>query len=357
MNGLRAALLIALLSGCSEDEPLAKPAAPGFTAVWAEFLSSEELESSFPLLESRGVALNVAWPAASLADPDLLDLAASAKSAGVELRPWLLLDEADGYWPGSTNAALFSAEARELMDAWEARGLEPTALIVDMELRYDRALQVTELLAQDPPDLSGMVMLLQAGIDRDQYAAATVEYASLADDAHARGWQVHLTTLPLVLDDADDGDDDLQQAFGIPVEGVAWDVLTFQAYRTLLGGLVENVGEGSALTAFVVYDYGRDARDRFGERAGLDLGLVGAGVTESPIYAGPHELREDLEAAHAAGIPATRINVYNLDGILERSPAEAWLEPPPAEPAAPPEDPASVDVRESSKLLDAVIAP
>jgi hypothetical protein len=347
-----AALVLALgLVACgSDDEPAQAPPSPGFGAVWAEFLQPSELEATFPLLESRALAVNVAWTAAA-DDPALLDLSASAASSGVTLRPWLLLPEADGYWPGATNAAPFSAKARALMDAWDARGLAPTALIVDMELKYDLAVQVTEHLAKDPPDLAAVVALMKSNVDPSRFGAATTEFASLADEAHQRGWQVHLTTLPNVLDDYADGDDDLRQALGIPVEGVAWDVMTFQAYRTLVGELV--AGSGSAPpTAYVVYDYGRSARERFGEIAGLDLGLVGAGVTDSAVYAGPHELREDVEAAHAAGVPAAQINVYNLDGMLERAPAESWLEPPAENPSPPAEDPASLEVRESSALLD-----
>lgn len=345
-------LLVLSLAGCGTDdgESAGAPPSPGFGAVWAEFLPPSELEATLPLLESRGLAVNVAWTGMPN-DPALLDLTETATSAGVTLRPWLLLPESDGYWPGATNATEFSTKARGLMDAWDARGLAPSALIVDMELRYDLAVQVTEHLAKEPPDLAAVIALMQGNIDRDRFTAATTEYAALADEAHDRGWQVHLTTLPTVLDDDADGDDDLRQALGIPVEGIAWDVMTFQAYRTLLGELVAGSGSGPP-TAFVVYDYGRDARERYGERAGLDLGLVGAGVTDSPVYAGPVELREDVEAAHAAGVPAAQINVYNLDGMLDRGPAESWLEAPAKSPAAPAEDPASLDVRESAALLD-----
>lgn len=323
----------------------------GYEAAWAEFLDDDGVRASFSLLCAHGVALHLAWPAARLDDAALLDVAADAQAAGVVVRPWLLLADEDGYWPGSTNAEAFATAARQLMEAWTGRGLEPSGLIVDMEMRIDRALMLTDLIGGDMPDLAGLVSFLREGVDRDQFAAATATYAALADDAHASGWTVILTTLPMVLDDPGDGDDTIVQALGIPVDGIAWDRMTFQAYRTLLGNF--SIGDGPPLTPFVVYDYARTAIELYGERAGMDLGLVGTGVGGNPTYPDASELRADVEAAQAAGIPASRIHVYNLDGILERTPSEAWLTPPPDPPVAPEEGAGTVSLRGTIRALDA----
>ncbi len=351
-------LCLALLPACDDDDAAEAPpeCAPlasktGYEAAWAEFLDDDAVRASFSLLCAHGVALHLAWPAARLTDEALLDLAADAQAAGVVIRPWLLLEDAEGYWPGSTNADPFAAAAGTLMDAWAEHGLEPTGLIVDMEMRIDRAMMLTELLGGDMPDLAGLVEFLRDGVDRDQFAAATATYAGLADDAHQRGWQVILTTLPMVLDDPGDDDDTIVQALGIPVDGIDWDRMTFQAYRTLLGNF--SIGDGPALTPFVVYDYARTAIELYGDKAGMDLGLVGTGVSGSPTYADASELRADVEAAHAAGIPASRIHVYNLDGILERTPSEPWLTPPPDPPATPDEGAGTQSLRGTIRALDA----
>lgn len=351
LGSLKLGLLVVLLSGCAgEDatEPVTKSPA-GFSAAWAEFLPPAEIEAALPLLARHDLAVNAAWPSASLESPELLALAERAAERGVELRPWLLLPESDGYWPGSSNAPVFAKAARGLMDAWQARGLAPTTLVVDMELEKSRADELTKLLSLD--DVLGAIDLLKGGMDATRYASATAEYAALVKEAKSRGWTVHLTTLPQVIDDYADGDDSLRQAFGIPVEGIEWDYVTFQAYRTLFGDLL---GKGAPPTSYFVYAYGKDAQKHFGERAGLDVGMVGHGVTPSPTYAEGSDLASDLSAAAAAGIPRASLNVYNLDGVLSRAPAEQWLAAP--EPGAPPpEDAATLAIRKDVGILDGVL--
>lgn len=351
----RVASVMAALSlfGCSSDPPPTTPMA-GFSGAWAEFMSPADVRAALPLLEGRGVAVHMAWPAEEIGDAALSQIVRDAAEASVEVRPWLLLAEADGYWPGSSNAALFADAAVALMDGWQADGLPPSTLLVDMELRYDRATELQALLGAPEPDLQAVVDLLSAGIDPPQFSAATDIYAALVDDAHARGWRVALTTLPQMLDDYADGDDQLRQAFGIPIDGIDWDVMTFQAYRTLFGDLLAGISD-DPLTSYFVYDHARLAIELFGERAGVDIGLVGAGVTPSSVYVDAADLAGDVEAALAAGVPRDRINVYNLDGIIARTPAEAWLAAPPDAPRVPPEDKGTAGSHASNKALDSVL--
>jgi hypothetical protein len=347
---LVAMIAVALPAACTDADPRVEQRAR-FGAAWAEFVEPHEIEAALPLLSAHELAVNVAWPAANLGRPDLIALAKRAEAEAVELRPWLLLDESDGYWPGSSNAQKFASAARELIEVWEQNQLSPTALIVDMEMRKDRADAVAELLGGDSPDLLGAVDLLRAGIDPVQYAEATLEYRRLSEALRARGWRVHLTTLPQVLDDYADGDDGVRQALGIPLDGIVWDRVTFQAYRTLFGDLLGGTGDAPRPSSYFVYSYALDARLQFGALAGLDVGMVGHGVSPSSTYLNGAELGADVAAALAAGIPRAAINVYNLDGMLSRPPTDAWLVA--AERIEPPaEDAASVSIRNIAKLLD-----
>ena len=322
---------------------------PDFVAVWAEFMTDEEVIDSLPLLREHHLALNLAWTVDRLDDPALFDIVGWAQAYEVPVNPWLLLEESDGYWPGSTNAQLFADTATELMDLWDERGLSPTTLIVDMEMEIERAEQLTVFLEGDTPDITGLVEFLRAGVDEEQFAEATSIYADLADAAHDRGWQVLLTTLPMILDDYEDEDDTIRQALGIPVDDIDWDVMTFQVYRTLLGRFSLSDAEP---TSYLIYDYALTAIELFGERAGLDLGLVGTGVSGSPTYESPAMLLEDIEAGLAAGIPRTQIQVYNWDGIVERTPSEDWLLPVQGTPEAPPEGEATSQLRGTISALD-----
>ncbi len=354
------ALLVVAAIGCGDDgDSTPAPEPPhvherdaGFTAVWAEFLTVDEARAAFPLLHPHGVALNMAWPSVKAEDAELYELARAGEAEGVPVRPWLLLPEDEGYWPGSTNAEAFAALARQVMDRWDSEGLEPTWLIVDMELRFDRAIELQSKLEGELNVLE-FVEFFKAGIDETQFAAATQTYKALVDEAHERGWKVLLTTLPNVLDDYEDGDDTIRQALGTPIDGVDWDLMTFQAYTTLMSGIFAGVLEGKTLTSYMVYDYAKSAQELFGDKAGLDLGLTSAGVTDTPVYQTAAELTADIEAGHAAGIPADRINVYNLEGMLNSSAPEDWLKPPAESPAAPPEDEGTPAIRQLIKTLDA----
>ncbi len=82
-----------------------------------------------------------------------------------------------------------------------------------------------------------------------------------------------------------------------------------------------------------MHAYARAAVERFGERAGVDLGLVGEGVYPSGIYGEPGELAADVGAALAAGIRRENIHVYSLDGMVDRGTPDAWVEPPGGEPS------------------------
>lgn len=312
----------------------------------------DEARDALPLLYEHGLALHMAWNAPGDAR-ELYDLARSGEREGVPVRPWILLEEADGYWPGSTNAEAFAALARAVMDRWDAEGLAPTTLLVDMEMHRERADQLQAMLEQDGLDLPKFIAFFQEGVDRDQFAAATQTYAALADEAHERGWKVLCTTLPNVLDDYGDGDDSLRQALGIPVEGIDFDVITFQAYTTLFSGLFASILDGKELTSYMVYSYAQTAIEQFGSRAGLDIGTTGTGVSDSPVYPSPTELRADLEAGAAAGIPPDRINVFSLGGILDRPEPDAWLQPLTESPAAPPEDEGTASIRSLIATLDA----
>ena len=344
-------LLLAGCGGADRSASPSEPARPGFRAAWSEFLPTADVREAVPLLSRFGLEVNLAWHADALDDPERLALARDAERAGVEVRPWLLLPVESGYWPGATNSGEFVESARELMDVWDREGLEPSVLIVDMEMNRARADETRALLETDEPDLAALLAFFRGGIDRERFERARGDYASLADEAHARGWKMLLTTLPQVLDDFDDGDDDLRQALEIPVEGIDWDVLSFQVYTTLAGDLLGGVSGGATPGPYFVYDYLRTAQELFGERAAADIGMIGEGVGGTTFETGA-QLHRDLEAAHAAGIPRERITVFNLDGIVQRPPESQWLGPPIESAVVPPDDGAAAAARRTSRLLD-----
>src|SRR5262249_46470035 len=69
----------------------------------------------------------------------------------------------------------------------------------------------------------------------------------------------------------------------------------------------------------------RLARRRFGDRAGLSLGAVGAGAFgNEPAYRTVDELARDVAIARRAGIE--ELSLFELGGIVRRAPIEPWLD-------------------------------
>lgn len=301
---------------------VADPEAP-FGYVSAEFMSVAEVEAALPLLSERRVDVALAWPADESEEEraERFELVRRAADVGVSIRPWLLLPDADGYWPGSTNAQAFDSAARDLVEAWLEADLAPSMLLIDMEMPLERTQRFVEL-AQGK-QLGELVNFLREGVDRDEYRAATATYKALVEHLHERGFKAEISTLSLVLDDYGDGDDGLRQALTIPIDGIAWDLVTFQVYRTLA-----STGLGTVPTSYYVRDYAQRARVRFGAKAGVILGLVDPGdLTEAaPVYESPEQAIRDVQVALATGISREFIGLYQLRGIVDRTPSEAWFQ-------------------------------
>jgi len=102
-----------------------------------------------------------------------------------------------------------------------------------------------------------------------------------------------------------------------------------------------------------VYDNARRARQRFGDRAAADLGLTDPGISaDVTVYRGPEELREDVEAARAAGLARDNIGVFSLRGLVTRTDQAPWFAPARRFSRTPLPDLATTLMRASSVLLD-----
>ncbi|MFN3198285.1 MAG: hypothetical protein ACE366_07675 [Bradymonadia bacterium] len=298
-----------------------------FGALWAEDIDLSDLQFALPALARHGLAVHLAWHAGS-DDADRLALAAEAATYGVPVRPWLLLPPEEGYWAGAENAAVFADTARRLFDRWCGAGLAPGLWVVDMEPPRHRVEALDAALKDGIRRWPAMWRQLRDEASVDLSTPARV-YADLVDEATRLGFSTWLTTLPMVADDFAAGTDTYQRWLGLPVNGSPWSVVSLQVYRTMFDDSLpwglKQMGVGPGIVA----RYGRLVRAAFGDRGGLDLGLVGGGVIEdSGRYSAPKDLGADLAAAHGVGVPANQISVFSLEGVLERGPVEGWLAPP-----------------------------
>jgi hypothetical protein len=301
------------------------PRAASYGFVSSEFTRPADIVPSLPLLASHQVGLVLDWPSSEVGSLERFAFVRTANAQGVEVHPWLLLPLELGYWPGSTNADAYAGLARALIDGWLAAGLAPSTLVVDMEMPIDRARAFAQVVQGG--DATAAANYLRSITNRAQYAAATATYRALVDYAHGRGFKVEVSTWSQVLDDYADGDDGMRQGFNIPIDQIAWDTVSFQAYRTLNTLLNSTL---PATTSYFVLDYALRARARFGTRAGVGVGMTDPGdlAPGAPKYTGGSQLREDVDAASWAGIARSKIGVYNLRGIVTRPPLEQWFPAP-----------------------------
>lgn len=377
--------LSAMAAGCAEHDVTlvarARAEAPraarpaGFGGVaYEEFDppppggSLADLRAALPLLEGRGVAIGMHWKSERIDDSERFRIVEEAAARGIAVHPVLLLpegSEADedpaspryaetGYFPNATNYAAWIAHSKQLMAAWRARGLAPTTMIVDLEMRKRRLHRLAALTGSATDPLAVYALLL-SGIDRRRYADALAAFDAYAREAHAQGFQLQLTTLLPMLDDYRDGDDSLRQAFGIPLaddpRAVPYDTVSFQIHRTLYQERYPG------LSTYFVYDYARAARGLFGERAAIDLGLTHGGIApDAPVYTDGDQLRQDVEAALSAGIKREQLQVYSLLGMLApgRGAIDQWLQLP-HELRVPPNDGATARSHLDWGLLDVLL--
>ncbi|HEX5660983.1 MAG TPA: hypothetical protein VFX59_27510, partial [Polyangiales bacterium] len=236
---------------------------------------------------------------------EVFALIEDAEKRGLEVVPVPVISADDGYFPNATNHQVYIPAVRELVAQWKARGLKPTTLFVDMEPSRDllQALSSLELAKAVPKD----------HIDRARFSGAVTAYTALVDELHTGGWKVGATTQAMLLADYEDKDDDLRQYFSVVLDGPAWDQMDFQLYRSAYTSQVPG------LDADFVYTFAKKAVAQFpNTKVGVNLGLTHPGpiYPETPTHKSSKSLREDVEAALAAGIPRELITVYNLKGVL-----------------------------------------
>ncbi len=314
--------------------------------VWAELMSDGRVAEALPLLGARKLALCLHLPAERVGDAAFAALTRRVADSGIPLRLWPLLPESEGYWVGETNAE----QAADLLSAivrWRAQpyGVVADGVSIDLEPAYEyaEALRATQDL--NPGRWLG---LLRSHVDPPAFERARGTLGRAVDATRRAGLRLHAVTYPMLLDQPD-GSTVLEDAFDIPVSGIDWDELSFMVYQT---GFAEQAGLwfGPAL----VNSYARSAVERFGERAGIDLGVVGdegIGVGPGNRYPDPATLATDLAASLAAGIPLERTRVYGLAGVLAHGGLDHWLSLSGVEPRAPARGRATDGLRNAVRAL------
>lgn len=344
-------LLLASCTPGDDDNALADsgelPAEPGLLGFWSESVPLETLHEHLDDLAAMEVEVKLGLTPGRIELDEVADFVRAADDEGVPVAFWPELETEDGRWPNARNLDAFEPWWQELLQLVEDESLPVETFIVDMELSILVMQEVEATVAKD--GALAAVQLLLDRRDETLYADAKARFEALVLDAQARGLTVRLSTLPLVGDDYQDGDEDIQMLLDCPVQGIPWDEASLQVYRSIFdqyGGAMD--GESHAFDPWLVHSYALSARELFGDAAALDLGIVGF-----DDWASPQDLRDDAAAAMAAGIDIGNLDVFALDQLLALEEPRAWAEGLDSlDPAVPEEDSALEDLREVIQSLD-----
>lgn len=278
--------------------------------VWSEWTPPADLVQDLPVLKERSLRLHAAvhlGPEHSNGLYGLELLLREAKTMNVEVWLWPLLPKEGGYWLNQWNAETYTNQVRALVEGLHQEGLEFAGVSMDLEPPPE----ALEELLQNASRLQ-FKKLIETGKklqDEEKFELAKSEIRRLAEWLHIRGVKTHLVTTSLLL--TSDPDDSLERSLGIPVVAEAFDHLSFMSYRSEFERILGRMNARS------VYEHGLRARMRYGEKAGIDLGVVGDIDFPHPVrgYRNPKRLLQDLEALQAAGIE--RAQIYCWEGMRD----------------------------------------
>ncbi|MEZ4227339.1 MAG: hypothetical protein R3B13_40755 [Polyangiaceae bacterium] len=294
-------------------------AAPG---VWSEFLSDDEVSAALPALARSVSRLHLSVVVDRIDDPGFARLTRAATALGIDVYLWLLFPVGGGYWIGEHNARELPAVVDRLVDLRSARdGLVFRGVSFDLEPGYAYA----EALRK--ASLPNKVRTLLQHVEPSEFVEARRHLVEAVRCLHRHDLRAHATGFPVVLDDESESRV-LEDALDTPISDVDWDEVSFMVYQTAFAELA-----GTWFGPALVASYARSAVQRFGDRAGLDLGVVGSaalGLGAGHRYPDVAALAADLAAATGAGIPLERIRVYGLAGVLEQGGPERWFARRPA---------------------------
>jgi hypothetical protein len=319
------------MTACSRSG--SSPPAPG--GIYSESFDYATVQSDrLPAIASHGLELNQVMQPTDFRGPALTSLVQACATARVTLRAWVVLPKAQGYWPGETNLDAFGQAVDDLL-AWIAQASLPIGWITfDLEPDWSYSQQMSAIMADasNPHRIDDFIALVKTHVDAAGFAAAKAKLQAIVDRVHAAGLRAHAVTFPMILDGIDAGNTYLEDGFDIPTTGVDWDEVTFMVYRSAWQAFTS-----SPLSSDLVYSYAVDAKSAFGDRAGIDLGVIGADpITGAQGYTDPAVLVSDVAAARAAGV--AKVNLYSLEEALAQPDPGAWLSFAGTQAGPPPDD-------------------
>ncbi len=301
--------------------------------VWCEFLPYEVVENYIEELSEKDISLILHIGPSDIGSPNLLKLLYKAEQHGVNVRAWFLLPyDEDLYFCEDTLDQTENfvrdfvkwAKDESLNIKWVVFDCEPTPTTGKEFLKYVRE-----------KDLMSFVAHLRENKNEQNFKQSIKRMSLLIGYLHKEGYFVAGTSNRMILEGLYFKNVTLQDSLNIPFTMLDWDEVSFLAYR-YKASRSDYIG--------MVKRYTILAKKYFGEKAALDIGLVGDNrlIKENEermrIFDGkeefmdflvgmnyPRDLIETMDVIKKSGL--FRVNIYSLDGMLVSDyPVSAWVE-------------------------------
>lgn len=305
-------------------------------SVWAEFLPYQEYLQVYQELKNIDVELFLAIREGEILPEDILQ--------NIEFRAWLLVKKEKGYWISTWNAEEFYKYTEDFLQ----KNVDTDWIILDFEPPWDLATKIA--FSKNLTDFLSNITQMKP--PEKIYQEGRNKIDLLISMIHERGKKVLCVFIPFVVDDIKkDGDQDISKFFGIYVPSNC-DEYSFMLYTTALENLSKNFNLNVSYPEYFVYSYAKDIYSLFGEKASVDVGLVGDDLFGNKGYKSSYELKRDISAGLAAGIK--KFHVWTLDNMRTdgKWDVKSWLDIKKLDPITPQEDETINRIREIIRILD-----
>ncbi len=292
-------------------------------SIWCEFMPYREVADTLPTLAKYRCDLLLHVGRRDVGNPDLTDLCRRARTNGVNVVAWFLLPYDEHLYVGEKTVAATRDLAFRFSDWAQREDLGVGAVVFDCE--PSPILGRAMFASVRHGNVFRLARVLRGERDPANFADSVDGLNRLIDDLHARGLRVYGAANRVFLDFLRHGNAAAQDALDAPFSMVRWDAASFITYR-YRASQVQYVA--------MINRYALLANRFYGDRAGLDLGLLGdqRNIPEhrerARLFGGGdyfigyldgmtsvYDLQEVVGVALGRGV--TRINLYSLDGAVD----------------------------------------
>lgn len=320
--GVQASLLAVLLGTVPARASVPSADIQPQLAIWCEFMPYAQVADALPTLAKYRCDLLLHVGREDVGSAELAKLCRDARAQNVDIAAWFLLPYDEHLYVGEDTvestrdlALRFAdwAKREDLGVEWVVFDCEPSPILgrrLYAAARRGRVFQLARILRQEQ--------------DEDRFTRSAAELNDVIGRLHDAGFRVMGSANRVFLDFIERGNTALQDSLNAPFSMVKWDRASFITYR---------YRASQAHYVAMVNHYASLARQRFGEDAALDLGLLGDQRAipqhreRAELFGGgshflgyldgmrsTRELREVVGVALGRGV--RRIHLYSLEGAV-----------------------------------------